>query len=90
MVHGRDGIRNITSDSSQYKGTQYICHTFHPHLKTHSSTHIANKISQSQNSCCLFQILLMIDTQSETQYQISEEHIPQDSLTLQHPHNADS
>lgn len=63
---------------------------FHPHLNTHSSIHIPSKIPQSQNSCCLCQILFMIDTQSETQYQISEERVPQDSFILQHPHNADS
>lgn len=31
----------------------------------------------------------MIDTQIITQYQFTEEYIPQDRFTLQHPHKAD-
>lgn len=32
----------------------------------------------------------MIDAQIKTQYQFTEEYIPQDCFTLQHPHNVDS
>lgn len=39
---------------------------------------------------CFLNTFFMIDTQIKAQYQFTEEYIPQDRFTLQHPHNVDS
>lgn len=38
---------------------------------------------------CFLNTFFMIDTQIKAQYQFTEEYIPQDRFTLQHPHNVD-
>lgn len=53
--------------------------------ENHIVIYIAIKTPLYQNFWCSLQVLFKLDTQSETQHQISEEHIPHDSLIRQLP-----